>query len=445
MVHARSIGVQLGRRFAQARPFRALPSGAITVGAGLAVSGVSAYAFLALASHTLSPSQYASLATLWSLTFLIWPGSFVALEREVARRVASAKSFDLDDRRHMGDVYRFGAVLTAVALIVVVISHSYLSHLFGREDWLTVDLAIAGPTIAFQFIVLGIFAGNSDFTGYSLVLALEGASRLALGGVLILLALHTAGPLGLALATAPLIAVLAVVKRLRRCNWKLSGIAIGAATPLIWSLASNLCLSALVNSGPVLVRIIGRNQPAAIAGKFLSALVIVRIPIFLYAAASGPLMPALVESATRHDWSAFRQTLKRLVILVIALGGAAVPAAALAGPHLMSLVFGKEYVLDSASLALMAGTSGLLILGSTLSVALTATGAVRYMFISWLSGIAVLGISCLIPLDVIRRVELALLFGSIVPSCVMAVGLFGRRAPVARRFSAAVAIQSGEI
>lgn len=414
----------------------ALPSGALSVGAGLLISGASAYAFLAVASRTLTPPRYASLATLWSLTFLVWPGSFVAIEREAARRLAPGDLGDAEARvarRPMTDIYRFAVLLVLGGLLLIALGHSVLAHLLNHDNWLTLDLAIAGPAIGLQYLAFGVFAGNRRFGGYSLVGAAEGLSRLAFAGLLVLFDVHAAGPFGFTLAVAPLIAVLATASMLRQCTWSSFATSVRGMSTMAWSLGSNLCLALLVNSGPVLVRLLAPHQPAVLTGRFLSALVIVRIPLFLYAAASATLMPALSASAEHHQWRAFRGVLNRLVAIVIVLGAGAVPLAALFGPDLMRVLFGRTYVLDGLSLALLAATTMLLILGSTLSVALTATGAVKYMFSAWILGIAVLGACCLIPLEVVRRVELALLLGSALAAFIMGIGLLGRAEPRASR------------
>ena len=421
------------------RPWRALPSGAKPVAVGLAISGASAYAFLAFASHTLTPERYGSLAALWSLTFLLWPGSFLALERETARRLTVTESSDPDDQSSLRDVFWFAAILIAVALAVILLSRPILSRLFAGDDWMIADLAVAGPSIALQFIVFGVFAGNEQFGGYSTVWAVEGIGRLGLASVFVVLGLRTAGAFGLVVAVAPLVAVLIALPRLGRCRWRSSRTDANRIAPMFWSLASNLCLSLLVNSGPALVRVLAPHEPARLTGSFLSALVIVRVPLFLYAAASGPLMPALSSSASQRNWSLFRQALNRLILLVVVLTALAVPIAAVFGSKLLRVLFGTAYSLDGASLALLAAASGLLILGSTLSVALTATGAVKYLFVAWFAGIAALGLFCTLPLSVIRRVELALLVGSAVPSLIMALGLYLPREPVASRQSSAPA------
>ena len=45
-----------------------LPEGTLAVGAGLIVSGVTSYGFLAISARALGPERYAPLGVLWALT-----------------------------------------------------------------------------------------------------------------------------------------------------------------------------------------------------------------------------------------------------------------------------------------------------------------------------------------------------------------------------------------
>ncbi|MGH8976031.1 MAG: hypothetical protein ACRD0C_22825, partial [Acidimicrobiia bacterium] len=56
-----------------------LPEGTLAVGAGLIISGVAAYGFLAISARALGPSRYAPLGVLWALMFVAGPGFFLPL------------------------------------------------------------------------------------------------------------------------------------------------------------------------------------------------------------------------------------------------------------------------------------------------------------------------------------------------------------------------------
>lgn len=55
------------RRLADVRPDDYLPTGALAIGAGLMVVGVTGYGFLIVSARSLGVGRYASLSALWSL------------------------------------------------------------------------------------------------------------------------------------------------------------------------------------------------------------------------------------------------------------------------------------------------------------------------------------------------------------------------------------------
>ena len=66
-----------------------LPEGALSVGVGLAISGVATYAFFAISSRALDADAYSALGVLWGLMFAVGNGLMQPLEQEVARAVSA--------------------------------------------------------------------------------------------------------------------------------------------------------------------------------------------------------------------------------------------------------------------------------------------------------------------------------------------------------------------
>src|SRR4051794_9862797 len=69
-----------------------LPEGTLAVGAGLIVSGITSYGFLAISARALGPERYAPLGVLWALTYVVCPGVFLPLEQEVGRALSSRRA-----------------------------------------------------------------------------------------------------------------------------------------------------------------------------------------------------------------------------------------------------------------------------------------------------------------------------------------------------------------
>jgi O-antigen/teichoic acid export membrane protein len=416
-----------------------LPPGAASVGIGLCVSGGAAYAFLALASHELSARQYAPLATFWSLTFLVGPGSFGILERETGRRIAIGLVDAPERRRPLKDIYLFGtleAVLFAVGLGLG--RHEISARLFDGAGWLVLAAALAVPAIGWEFLTFGILAGNRSFRAYGIVTGMEGVGRLAGGTVLVLVGVTTATDFGFVIAMAPAVAAACGVRALRRAERDGAPVEAtrGVAT-MLWLLGAALIQAFLVNSGPLLVKLLAPDSDAVQTGRFLSGLVLVRVPLFLYSAAAATLLPALAGAAARQDWKSFRAQLDRLALFMVALAAASGIFSATVGPSVLKLVFGPTYGLDRATLCALSGATSLLLVAATFSIALTSTGAVRYLFGCCMTGLAATFVPILVLHGLFLRVEIGLIAGSAACALAMTAGLYGRRTPVQGRLGSA--------
>src|SRR5687768_148399 len=93
----------------RARARNPFPHGTVAAGVGYALSGLTIYAFLAIAARALGPERYDPLATLWAITFLAAPGFYYPVEQEVGRA--------LSDRRARG--LGGGPVVRLAALVVL--------------------------------------------------------------------------------------------------------------------------------------------------------------------------------------------------------------------------------------------------------------------------------------------------------------------------------------
>src|SRR5205814_10299032 len=88
---ARSALARHERASAVERARRMVPEGTFAVGAGLAISGITAYGFQILAFRGLSKPDYAALNALWVFVFVLAPGVFLPLEQEVGRAVSARR------------------------------------------------------------------------------------------------------------------------------------------------------------------------------------------------------------------------------------------------------------------------------------------------------------------------------------------------------------------
>lgn len=417
-----------GRRTGRGPSRGLLPPGMLSVAAGVGVSGVSAYAFLALTARHFGPAQYAPLATFWSFTFLIGTGCFSTLEKEAGRLISGG----LASGEQGGPVLRhavvIGGVLTAGLIVIFAASSPVAVERLFAGNWILMTAFLMSLiTICVQYVALGVLAGNSRFGSYGVLAGSEGVLRLLGAVALVALGARTLGGFALVVALAPIVAVLCVLPALRASSG--TGIAPDLSVmsrSTAWLLVGTLCSSVLVGSGPITAQLLGGNGDRALTARLLSALVLVRVPLFLYTSGAATLLPALAGHLASGDGLAFRRALNRLVLVVTILGAICVGAVAIAGPQALQLVFGADYELPKPDLAILATAAGALLVATTLSIGLTAAGKAHRLALAWAIGVVVMVVVTAAVHPLLLRVEVGLLAGAVASALAMAPPLYGQ-------------------
>ncbi len=406
-----------------------LPAGMGSVALGVALSGISAYVFLALTARAFGPVDYAPLATFWSFAFVIGPGCFSVLEKETGRLISAG--LVLED--HTGPVLRQAVVLGACLTGVLIIgfgatSHVAVERLFAGNWAVFAAFLVSLVAMCAQFLGLGVLAGNSRFAGYGVLTGSEGVLRLAGAGMLLAIGNRSVGWFGLVIALAPALALVVVYRPLANSSLRGEALGLGAMTrSMSWLLVGTLFSTVLVGSGPITVQLLGGGHQRALTSRFLSALVLVRVPLFLYNSAVATLLPALAGHLAGGEVRLFRRMLNRLIIMVLIVGGASVVGAWVLGPSVMTAVFGAHYKLPGPDLALLAGASAAMMISLTFSIALTAAGEPHRLAFGWALGVGVMIAVTAAVHPLLLRVELGLLAGSIASTLGMLPPLYGRR------------------
>jgi O-antigen/teichoic acid export membrane protein len=392
----------------------------IVVGAGFVVSGASAYTFLAVTARVLGPARYAPLATFWALTFLVGPGCFGVMEKEVTRRISAALAVGVADHLIVRQVAKIGLMLLALLVLLALAFESFIrSTLLDGSWWLFAALLLGLFAMWAQYLAEGVVVGRSRFTAYSAIISGEGIIRLVFMGAVLVGGDRSAGLLGMAVAAAPALSVVCGVGPVRRfASVQPSGATSGAVhrgelrRSLMWLLGGSLGASVLVNSGPILAKALAGSKNSPLAGSLLSGLVIVRVPLFLYNSAAATALPTLAGSAAGRDWTGFARKLTRLTVAVTGVGLVTTLAAGTIGPAVVSEVFGPRYRLAAPDLAALAGSAAALMIATTLTVAMQAVGRERLLCLAWLAGVATMGIVVAVIPALLQRIELGLLLGS---------------------------------
>ena len=399
-----------------------LPEGAISIGVGLVLAGLTQYGFLAVAAHALGPVRYAPLATFWALLFVCGPGFFLPLEQEVGRALAARRTRGEGGRPLVARASIAGAAL-AVCLIVPIaaVSGPIGARLF-RGDTVLVWALVAG-LVAFciEFLARGTLAGNGRFRPYGLLLGSEGVLRVALCVALAVAGAVTVGVYGLALVVGTFLAV-AVALAGRRGLLR-------PGPPAAWSelssalgflLIASVLTQFLLSIGTVAVQLLATPAEQAAAGRFLTSRIVAYVPIFLFQAVQFALLPKLSALAARGHHGEFRNVLGQLLLFVGGLGALSIVGLAALGPWITHALFGGGFELGHLDFALLAASCTVFMVAQVLSQGLISLSAYVRVAAGWIAGAAVFVLGTVLGSQLFLRVEVGLLAGSIATVAVMA-------------------------
>jgi O-antigen/teichoic acid export membrane protein len=425
-----------------ARRRNPLPTGTAAVGVGLLVAGVSAYGFLVIADKALSKAEYSPLGALWSLVFLAGPGLFLPLEQEISRALA--------ERRARGEggapVVRRAATIgvgLGLGVLVLLIATARLSvdHLFDHQLLLLVGLTLGLAGALAGHLTRGCMSGTGHFRGYGAYLGADGLIRVLGGAVCLVVGVNTAGPFGVAVGVAGLLAVPVALSIERPRLDEGPESAFGEVSRALgYLLAASLFAFAIMNIGPVLVKLLADESQAEAAGRFVKGVVIARIPLFLFQAVQASLLPKLSTLAHTGHLGDFRHGLKRLLVVTAGMALAGTVGGALIGPVVVEIMF-PDADLGARTMGLLAAGAGLYMLTLACAQAVIALGGHRDQALGWFLGFTTLMLTAWLSSDeLFLRVELGLLVGSAVAFVAMGAVLFRRLAT-----SGPLAVDSGDL
>ena len=415
-----------------------LPEGTAAVGGGLVVNGLTAYAFITLASRDLGAEAYTPVGLLWALSFLLGPGFFQPLEQETARVIASRPANRLRSVVQPAAILG-GSLALGLVLMATVLAPWMVDSLFAGHGVLLVGLLLVLLGQGAGHLARGVLAGLGHFGGYARYFIGDGVGRLVLVGLLTLFVADEVAVYGLAVGGAPFLGVAVALAGRRRVGGRPSGPApedppvvgrraeLGALAPALGALlVASVSTAVVVNVSPLAVELLASPAEVDAAGRFLNALLVARVPLFLFQAVQASLLPKLSALASDQQFDEFRRVLGRLLALVGVLGLAAVVGCALVGHRVVEVAFGAEFAVDRRDMVLLAASSAVLMLVLCLAQALIAYRCQGRMALAWLVGLAAFPLVLALGGDLFLRVELALLATVATAMVVMAVLLVRR-------------------
>ena len=382
---------------------------------GLVADGVGSYLYLTSSGRALGPERFALISVMWAVLFLIGNGLFIPVEQELARSIASSHARGADGNGIVSRLAIATAVLVAVvATIGIAMSGTIRASLFRDQTGFVAALIVGVGSVACMFLVRGVLAGTGRYAAYG-ALFMADASAKAVPAVVLagsgvdeplvyawimatsgfigcLVALAVARPIGLRRATGP------------AAPW----------APILSALGFLLLTSVLsltvINIGTVAVEVLSGPAEQAAAGIFLSALVIARVPLFMFQAVQAVVLPRLSAKASIGDITGFRADLRLLAGGLAGLTAVAVAGAFAFGAFAQRVLFGDEFDrIDGRDMGLLTLASMLMTGALTLNQAQIALRRQHQTWWPWaLALVAFLAVAAKSSSDLLGRVEWAM-------------------------------------
>ena len=412
----------------------AAASGTVRVGVGLVILGVTSYAYLTLAARRLPVADFASVSVLWSVVYIVGPGVFQPFEQQLGRALAARRARD-DAHRHLpARVIRVAVIIVVALTLVTVGAARPLTHvLFGDSPGVLIALVLSYSALAAAYVYRGVLAGEGRFDLYGAQLGIEGGVRVV--GIVLLTSWGTAtvGAVAALIPVAQAVSVLATARG-RRSLVSTPARVLGRGTQppgdvvsstdralgstLAWLVVGAVASQTLVNASTLLARLLAREDPVAV-GHLQAALLIARVPLFLFAAVQAALLPSLSALVATGRLAALRRRILLVtggITIVMTLASLVV---GLAGPWAVRTLFGPAFLLSGGTLASLTAGTGLFMLGGACASAVLAVGRFRSVALRWGWGVvAMLGFT-LVPMSLIDRLVLGFVAGSGVAGVLM--------------------------
>jgi O-antigen/teichoic acid export membrane protein len=244
-------------------------------------------------------------------------------------------------------------------------------------------------------------------------------------GALLALGSRSASVFGAAIALAPLLSTLVVTAGLSRLRLA-PGAPVSrrdAVEKMGWLVVGSFLAQFLANAGPLFVQLIAPPSQAAAAGRFLGALVVARLALYLLQAMQATLLPNLAALLAEGREREFAAELRRLVLACSALVVVSTLGALALGPLVVRLVFGAGFDVDAVTMGLLACATAVHVLAASLGGAAIAASRHRLNAVAWACGAVAFVVVVAIVDDLYRRVELGYLIGSCGVATVLLVAL----------------------
>jgi O-antigen/teichoic acid export membrane protein len=392
-----------------------LPEGTVSVAIGLVVAGLSAYIFLSAANSALGKQNFVPISQLWFVTFILAPGFFLPMEQELGRALAHRRALGQGSLPVVKKALLLGLILIgAITVVILALSKFLVDEVFHGYWALLFALILGFVAYASSHFTRGLCSGSGRFGSYGFLLGGEGAFRILLCAALTAVGVDAVGWWGLLVGIPAIFAVLITVVRAHGfdlqdgppSSW-------GEITPnLGWLLCGSVLAAALLNAGPIAANLLASDSQKELVSEFSYAVLIARVPLFLFQAVQAALLPKLARLAAQGALVEFRQGFFKLLRVVLAVGALGTVGAFLLGPLVGEILFNET--ISRRTFTLLAISSALYMVAVACAQALIALHGHSRVAMGWAVGMAAfIVVTAIGGSDVLLRVELGLVAGSV--------------------------------
>jgi O-antigen/teichoic acid export membrane protein len=405
----------------------------LAVGVGL--TGVITYAYFLIASHTLSKGDYGQITVLWSAVFITISALYRPIEQLLSRHISErmVKGQSLSEPLRVASLIQLGLSLLFTVLALALRGPIQNSLLEGNETlyWVFFTSVLF---YAASYFARGFLAGKQEFGLFVALILSESCFRTIFAVLVAFSVLSGQGAVAIGITAAPALSLLVVPFAFAHKAQKEKAAAAATPAPAVvdgeeedasfslrhgggFAAAVFLIMfseQAFLNAGPLIIRGL---QGAGEAGIIFNILMLARAPLQLFQSVSTSILPHLTSLHTSDDPDApreFSNTVKMVLLGIVAFTALVVVVVLIAGPKCMEIAFGKNGTYDRLGLLLVTFGMGLYLSSVTLNQACIAQGQVRRSAVRWITcAVVFIGWNFLpIVSNEQRRVELGFLIAA---------------------------------
>jgi len=394
--------------------------------------GVLSYFYLFIAVRLLGTVAYGSFSVLYSGFTMIGFILGQSFETLISKYTAEAASQQLNLRSIFLKVGIVFGVVSIFIVLVAIVSENYLASRLFNEDlslyWFMICIGL-GESIDMtsRGILRGLRAIGLYGTSFVINMTLRFLTLLLFVKVFNLGLRGAAIGLLLAMALSILINI-AFYSQIARTSkiHKAQNFLIGNRelraymSSMLWMFTA---MALYFHTGPMLIKAQGGVASAKLAGMFLLATYLTRLPAQLAESLTVNLLPHLANVSVQANLDKTRNTIRKSFKILIPLGTLSVIGLYLFGPWILS-IFSNEYIYSRNGMALLAINGFMIILTNVLAQLLLSRSKTRHVAFAWFVGCAIFfGASLLNGLPVLTSLEWGYLVSSIIMFFIVSISV----------------------